>query len=248
TYHRVALFLEVILEWRQVQSWSLSGLPRGCGGRRNKKCESSLEGSAQSLVSREEHKNASASVVRNNFVEDIRFSLDSIRGDVCENIAFLSQMTKLCSHLSCSHLYCDKTIITVAFNPLSSHDNYELQWKEYPQVCTKMNQLMFFVHLILLHLGESFALSCANTNIQKWENDGQSKTINAKEASRNRNNKVQTNVEDLNPGTTYTVRLRVLTVVASDGEATAPGKPSPELIIDTEAVSCTPKASQCIIL
>mmetsp|Transcript_19749 Transcript_19749/g.31997 ORF Transcript_19749/g.31997 Transcript_19749/m.31997 type:complete len:122 (+) Transcript_19749:118-483(+) len=107
-----------------------------------------------------------------------------------------------------------ETIITVAFNPLNSHDNYELQWKEYPQ---------------------------------KWENDGQSKTINAKEVGRTGNNKIQTNIEDLNPGTTYTVRLRVLSVVASE-ESTAPGKPSPELIIDTEAVSCTPKASQCIIL
>lgn len=27
-----------------------------------------------------------------------------------------------------------QTIITIAFNPLSSHDIYELQWKEYPQV------------------------------------------------------------------------------------------------------------------
>mmetsp|Transcript_3340 Transcript_3340/g.5190 ORF Transcript_3340/g.5190 Transcript_3340/m.5190 type:complete len:123 (-) Transcript_3340:85-453(-) len=108
-----------------------------------------------------------------------------------------------------------ETIITVAFNPLNSHDIYELQWKEYPQ---------------------------------KWESDGQSKTISAKEATRNRSNKIQNNIEDLNPGTTYTVRLRVLSVVASEGESTAPGKPSPELIIDTEAVSCTPKASQCNIL
>ena len=39
----------------------------------------------------------------------------------------------------------------------------------------------------------------------------------------------------------------MLSSVASKGEATG-GKPSPELIIDTEAVSCTPKASQCVIL
>ncbi|KAL3811210.1 hypothetical protein ACHAXA_004512 [Cyclostephanos tholiformis] len=108
------------------------------------------------------------------------------------------------------------TIITVAFTPLTSHDIYELQWKEYPQ---------------------------------KWEIDGKSKTINAKEVSKNRNNKIQANIEDLNPGTTYTVRLRVLRVVGSGvGGSATPGKPSPELIIDTEAVSCTPKASQCIIL
>ena len=83
---------------------------------------------------------------------------------------------------------------------------------------------------------------------EKWESDGQRKTINAQEVSRNRNNKIQANIEDLNPGTTYTVRLRVLSAVASEGESSVPGKPSPELIIDTEAVSCTPKASQCLIL
>ena len=77
--------------------------------------------------------------------------------------------------------------------------------------------------------------------LQNWETDGQSKLINAKEVTRTNNNKIQTNIDDLNPGMTYTVRLRVL----GSGE---PGKPSPELIIDTEAVSCTPKASQCIIL
>ncbi len=65
---------------------------------------------------------------------------------------------------------------------------------------------------------------------------------------RNRSNKIQANIEDLNPGSTYTVRLRVLGVGSSEGESGAPGKPSPELIIDTEAVSCTPKASQCVIL
>ncbi|KAL7437892.1 hypothetical protein ACHAXH_005066 [Discostella pseudostelligera] len=108
-----------------------------------------------------------------------------------------------------------ETIISVAFNPLSSHDNYELQWKEYPQ---------------------------------KWETDGQSKRICAKDVPRNKNNKIQANIEDLNPGSTYTVRLRVLAVGSSEGEVGAPGKPSPELIIDTEAVSCTPKASQCILL
>ena len=64
--------------------------------------------------------------------------------------------------------------------------------------------------------------------------------INAKEIAR-----VQKNIDDLNPGTTYTVRLRVLS--ASEDQSAAPGKPSPELIIDTEAVSCTPKVSQCII-
>ena len=83
---------------------------------------------------------------------------------------------------------------------------------------------------------------------KKWDIDGKSKTVDAKEISKNRNNKIQANIEDLNPGTTYTVRLRVLRVAASEGGSATPGKPSPELIIDTEAVSCTPKASQCIIL
>ena len=89
---------------------------------------------------------------------------------------------------------------------------------------------------------------CKPNKPKKWESDGKSKTINAKEATRTGNNKIQTNLDDLNPGTTYTVRLRVLSAVASEGESAVPGKPSPELIIDTEAVSCTPKASQCIIL
>ncbi|KAL9181641.1 hypothetical protein ACHAXT_010446 [Thalassiosira profunda] len=107
-----------------------------------------------------------------------------------------------------------ETIITVAFNPLVSHDSYELQWKEYPQ---------------------------------KWESDGLSKTVNVKDATRNKSNKIQCNIDDLNPGTTYTVRLRVWGK-GTDGEAPPPGKPCPELIIDTEAVSCTPKANQCAIL
>ncbi|KAL7511319.1 hypothetical protein ACHAXN_008243 [Cyclotella atomus] len=112
-----------------------------------------------------------------------------------------------------------ETIITVSFTPLASHDNYLLEWKEYPQ---------------------------------KWDTDGQHKSINAKETpTRNGNNKLQTNIEGLNPGTTYTLRLKVM-VPGSNGEdsaaTAAAGRPSPELIIDTEAVSCTPKPSQCLIL
>ena len=89
--------------------------------------------------------------------------------------------------------------------------------------------------------------SLCNSLCKKWESEGQSKAINAKQVTRTGNNKIQTNIEDLNPGTTYTVRLRVLSAVASESESPTPGKPSPELIIDTEAVSCTPKASQCVI-
>lgn len=47
---------------------------------------------------------------------------------------------------------------------------------------------------------------------------------------------------DLTPGTTYCVRL----VVVSGGSK---GEPGPELIIDTEQVGCTPKSSGgCLIL
>lgn len=81
------------------------------------------------------------------------------------------------------------------------------------------------------------------TNEQKWETDGQSKHINANEVTRTGNGKIQSNIEGLNPGATYTVRLRVL----AEGSKTDAGKASPELIIDTEAVSCTPKPS-CVIL
>lgn len=72
---------------------------------------------------------------------------------------------------------------------------------------------------------------------------------------------IQANIEDLNPGTSYAVRLR----------ASSNAKPSPELIIgelrttkysacmilcrplthaaiDTEAVSCAPKSSACMIM
>jgi len=107
-----------------------------------------------------------------------------------------------------------ETVITVAFNPLNSHDNYVVQWKEYHQ---------------------------------KWETDGESKSVDVKTIPRNSNNKVQANIEGLNPGTTYTVRLRVLSAASSEEEVPTPGKPSPELIIDTEAVSCTPKPNQCAV-
>jgi hypothetical protein len=80
-------------------------------------------------------------------------------------------------------------------------------------------------------------------NLQKWETDCQSKKINANEMTKTSNGKLQINIEGLNPGATYTVRLRVM----AEGSKSEAGKASPELIIDTEAVSCTPKPS-CIIL
>ena len=114
------------------------------------------------------------------------------------------------------------------------------------------NVVITLVHIICTYLYVSHSrgssIQFTPHHSKKWESDGQRKTINAQEVSRNRNNKIQANIEDLNPGTTYTVRLRVLSAVASEGESSVPGKPSPELIIDTEAVSCTPKSSQCLIL
>ena len=113
--------------------------------------------------------------------------------------------------------------------------------------------LLYDTEIYLIFIPNCVAPVLSQTNnkqpflCKKWESEGQSKAINAKEVTRTGNNKIQTNIEDLNPGTTYTVRLRVLSAVASESESPTPGKPSPELIIDTEAVSCTPKASQCVI-
>jgi len=44
--------------------------------------------------------------------------------------------------------------------------------------------------------------------------------------------KIRAEAEDLQPGTTYCVRLAVN------------GEPGPELIVDTEQVGCTPKAEK----
>jgi hypothetical protein len=55
--------------------------------------------------------------------------------------------------------------------------------------------------------------------------------------------KVTTQAHDLEPGTTYCVRL-----ICVDG--VSKGEPGPELIIDTEQVGCTPKQSSgcgCVI-
>jgi hypothetical protein len=52
--------------------------------------------------------------------------------------------------------------------------------------------------------------------------------------------------EDLQPGTTYCVRL----VVVDSASGAEKGSPSAELVIDTEQVGCTPKSesSCCVIL
>jgi len=74
------------------------------------------------------------------------FSLDSIRGEYDVHtfliiLLYLVIFAVLCCTSvltpSCYFrplIFSPQTIITVAFIPLSSHDNYELQWKEYPQV------------------------------------------------------------------------------------------------------------------
>ena len=54
--------------------------------------------------------------------------------------------------------------------------------------------------------------------------------------------KVHVVIEELEPGTTYCFRL---ISKASDGSK---GEPGPELIIDTEAISCTPKRRRCVIM
>lgn len=53
---------------------------------------------------------------------------------------------------------------------------------------------------------------------------------------------VQVAIDELEPGTTYCFRLMAK---LSDGSK---GEPGPELIIDTEAISCTPKRRRCVIM
>jgi hypothetical protein len=60
----------------------------------------------------------------------------------------------------------------------------------------------------------------------------------------NGNGKTKAVASPLTPGTTYCLRLVVLS-----GDKASKGQPGPELIIDTEQVGCTPKADKgcCII-
>ena len=79
---------------------------------------------------------------------------------------------------------------------------------------------------------------CYKVYQQTWENQ-RAKAIGKdllKDAS------VQVAIEQLEPGTTYCFRLLP---IASDGSK---GEPGPELIIDTEAISCTPKRRRCVIM
>uniref|UniRef100_A0A6T8J7H8 Fibronectin type-III domain-containing protein n=1 Tax=Proboscia inermis TaxID=420281 RepID=A0A6T8J7H8_9STRA len=108
-----------------------------------------------------------------------------------------------------------ETIITVAFPPVKSSSapvsSYELCWKEYPQ---------------------------------NWDEHGQRLSVPVTSplvTSGTAQGKIRVSATDLNPNTTYTVRLIVL---YGDSERSKPG---PDLIIDTDAVSCTPER-KCIIL
>jgi len=75
---------------------------------------------------------------------------------------------------------------------------------------------------------------------QSWE-AAKSKTISADGA-----NEIKAVAENLQPGTTYCVRL--VTIDSTSGEEK--GSPSPELVVDTEQVGCTPKSERgcCTIL
>ena len=54
--------------------------------------------------------------------------------------------------------------------------------------------------------------------------------------------KIKTDADGLNPGMTYCLRL-----IAKDSAGNN-GEPSAEMIVDTEAVSCTPQQKSCCII
>merc|ERR1712232_1373426 len=73
---------------------------------------------------------------------------------------------------------------------------------------------------------------------QNWEEHGQ--VININNNDNVKNNQIRYTSHGLNPGATYTFR-----VICKNGDG-AQGKAGPELIIDTDAVSCTP-TNRCVI-
>ena len=76
-----------------------------------------------------------------------------------------------------------------------------------------------------------------------WETYGNSSKVDSSAINNSTgSNKIITIAEGLNPGSTYNVRL-----LAHDINGDVQGDPGPELIIDTETVSCTPK-SRCIVM
>mmetsp|Transcript_22161 Transcript_22161/g.32618 ORF Transcript_22161/g.32618 Transcript_22161/m.32618 type:complete len:119 (+) Transcript_22161:247-603(+) len=75
---------------------------------------------------------------------------------------------------------------------------------------------------------------------QEWGKDCRSAPIST--VGRQQGRKIEEDATDLMPQTTYCVRL---ISCDSDGTQGEPGKP---LIVDTEAVSCTPKSNACCIV
>jgi len=72
---------------------------------------------------------------------------------------------------------------------------------------------------------------------QPWESAGGN--VSSVQGTSGKTKAVATN---LNPGTSYCIRLVVV------GGDKSKGQPGPELIIDTEQVGCTPKQKSCLIL
>jgi len=127
---------------------------------------------------------------------------------------FFLSFVDLC--LSNDHSFL-QTTITVSFKPSQNIHSYALCYKEYEQSWE-----------------------------DNWDRPTQSKIISSTEISQSttKSGTIIAIAEDLNPGTTYCVRL-----IAHDVNGDDQGDPGPDLIIDTETVSCTPKPSRsCIIL
>mmetsp|Transcript_37595 Transcript_37595/g.76688 ORF Transcript_37595/g.76688 Transcript_37595/m.76688 type:complete len:116 (-) Transcript_37595:39-386(-) len=80
---------------------------------------------------------------------------------------------------------------------------------------------------------------CWKEYVRNWDDAELNKNISKDQFTGKA--KVTVSADDLNPGTTYAVRL-----VAKDADGNR-GNPGPELIIDTDAVSCAPKSS-CVLL
>mmetsp|Transcript_27793 Transcript_27793/g.34335 ORF Transcript_27793/g.34335 Transcript_27793/m.34335 type:complete len:116 (+) Transcript_27793:49-396(+) len=74
---------------------------------------------------------------------------------------------------------------------------------------------------------------------QSW-NDASSKLIHLPSSTSNTTIKAEAN--DLLPATTY-----CLIIIPMDADGVE-GPPSPELIVDTEAISCAPKSKSCCVV
>ena len=76
---------------------------------------------------------------------------------------------------------------------------------------------------------------------QKW-NDANQKSIPITDANRHEP-KIVTGATDLFPATTYC--LRIIPVSGDGDDDDASFEPSPELIVDTDAIGCTPDPKTC---